>query len=117
MCEVFFSPRYGDGVDALSVDRLDQTGIRSVFIRCANDEVFFEGFLENRQELTRRTEQLIQRYDTGRTQVGVGPLIPWGWSAEAFEDAIQLSQQKQVLLHLHTSETPEYNDLVRQRTG
>src|SRR5262249_13808727 len=30
---------------------------------------------------------------------------------------IQLSQNKDVLIHLHTSETPEYNDLVRQRTG
>src|SRR5262245_6052600 len=117
LCEVFFSPHLDEGVDELSVDRLDRTGIRSWFFRCANDEVFFEGFLEKRQEITRRTEQLIKNHETGRTQVGVGPLIPWGWSAKAFEDAIQLSQSKDVIIHLHTAETPEYNDLVRQRTG
>src|SRR5262249_30682408 len=74
------------------------------------------GFLESRHDIIQRTKELL-KHETGITQVGIGPLIPWGWSAQAFEDAIQLSQSKDLIIHLHTAETPEYNDLVRQRTG
>jgi 5-methylthioadenosine/S-adenosylhomocysteine deaminase len=54
---------------------------------------------------------------SARNRIGVGPLIPWGSSPDAFRDAVELSSEHGVGIHLHTSETPEYNDLVRQRTG
>jgi 5-methylthioadenosine/S-adenosylhomocysteine deaminase len=117
ICEVFFTPHYSDGVDEIAVNSLDRTGIRSVFFRCSNDENFFEGFIETRSEIVKRSEHLICRCQTSRTRIGVGPLIPWGSSPEAFADTMQMSQSKQVPVHLHTAETPEYNDLVRQRTG
>jgi 5-methylthioadenosine/S-adenosylhomocysteine deaminase len=117
LCEVFCSPHYGDGVDEVAVNSLDQTGIRSVFFRCTNDEPFFDGFSEKRQEITRRSEHLLSRCQNDRTRIGVGPLAPWACTPEAFADAVQFSQERDVLLHLHTAETPEYNQMIRQRTG
>jgi 5-methylthioadenosine/S-adenosylhomocysteine deaminase len=119
ICEVFFSPHYADGVDEVSVASLDRTGIRSIFFRCSNDESFLDdAFLETRHNIVKRSERLIHHWKNhARTRVGIGPLVPWGASADAFEDAVQLSQENNVIMHLHTAETPEYNDLVRQRTG
>jgi 5-methylthioadenosine/S-adenosylhomocysteine deaminase len=118
VCEVFFSPHYEQEVDLLSAEALDRSGIRSVLFRCTNDEAFFEGFVETRAEIARRSERLIGGCQRGlRTRAGVGPLVPWGSSPDAFRDAVELSQQYGVGIHLHTAETPEYNDLVRERTG
>jgi len=118
ICEVFFSPHYEQEVDRVSTRALDEAGIRTVFFRCANDESFFEGFVETREEIADRSERLIADWmESARLRVGVGPLIPWGSSPEAFRDAVEISNEYGVGIHLHTSETPEYNDLVRQRTG
>src|SRR5207249_2053737 len=92
--------------------------IRTVFFRCTNDESFFPGFVETRQQIVDRADRLIGEWrGSERTRVGVGPLVPWGSSAESFRDAVDLSSEHGVGIHLHTSETPEYNDVVRQRTG
>jgi 5-methylthioadenosine/S-adenosylhomocysteine deaminase len=118
ICEVFFSPHYEQEVDRISTKALDASGIRTAFFRCANDESFFEGFVETRKQIVERSERLIADWrGNPRTRVGVGPLIPWGSSPDAFRDAVELSSEHGVGIHLHTSETPEYNDLVRQRTG
>ncbi len=118
ICEVFFSPHYEQEVDRLAARALDASGIRSLFFRTANDESFFDGFVETREEIVERSEQLIADWrDSTRTQVGVGPLVPWGSSADAFRDSADLSARHGVRVHLHTAETPEYNDLVRERTG
>jgi 5-methylthioadenosine/S-adenosylhomocysteine deaminase len=118
VCEVFFSPHYEQEADRIATRALDRSGIRTVFCRCSNDESFFEGFVETREEIVARSERLIADWQgSARTRVGVGPLVPWGSSAESFRDAVDLSGEHDVVIHLHTSETPEYNDLVRQRTG
>ncbi|MGH9116884.1 MAG: amidohydrolase family protein [Acidimicrobiales bacterium] len=118
VCEVFFSPHYGDHVDQLAADSLDRSGIRSVLFRCSNDVGFFEGFVETPKEIVDRSQALIRAFDSNpRTRIGVGPLVPWGSSAESFRDAVALSDEHGVGIHLHTAETPEYNDLVREQTG
>jgi 5-methylthioadenosine/S-adenosylhomocysteine deaminase len=118
VCEVFFSPHYDQEVDRLAARALDGSGIRTLFIRTANDESFFEGFVETREEITERSERLLADWaDSARTTIGVGPLIPWGSSADAFRDSIDLAGRHGTRVHLHTAETPEYNDLVRERTG
>lgn len=118
VCEVFFTPHYGQDVDHLAAEALDRSGIRSVLFRCTNDESFFEGFVESRQQIVERAERLIEAWrQSDRTRIGVGPLVPWGPSAESFRDAVELSEKHGALIHLHTAETPEYNELVRQRTG
>lgn len=118
ICEIFFSPHYSDGADEIAIAHLERTGIRTFFFRCSNDESFFDGFVETRAQILRRSRQLIRQWHhRDRVRVGVGPLIPWGSSPEAFEDAVALSQDEGIEIHLHTAETPEYNELVRQRTG
>ncbi|MBD0282055.1 MAG: amidohydrolase [Thermoleophilaceae bacterium] len=118
ICEVFFSPHYDQEVDALAARVLDRTGIRTVFFRCANDESFFEGFVERRDEIVVRSERLIAEVENAeRTAIGVGPLVPWGSSAGSFRDAVEISRRHGARIHLHTAETPEYNALVRERTG
>jgi 5-methylthioadenosine/S-adenosylhomocysteine deaminase len=118
ICEVFVCAHYADGVDEVCVAALARTGIRSIFCRCSNDESFFDGFIETRQDIISRSERLIRNWrDHERVSIGLGPLIPWGSSADAFVDAVHLSQENNVIIHLHTAETPEYNDLVRSRTG
>lgn len=118
VCEVFFSPHYEAGVDHVAAQALDDSGIRSVLFRCTNDESFFDGFVEDRGDIVRRMADLHDRWpNEGRTRVGGGPLIPWGSSAESFGDLVELSTDRGLPLHLHTAETPEYNDLVRERTG
>jgi len=118
ICEVFFSPHYDEDVDALSARALDESGIRSLFFRCANDVAFFDGFVESREAILERSERLIDGFaDSELTSVGVGPLVPWGSSGDAFRDAVELSARRDVRIHLHTAETPEYNDLVREQTG
>jgi 5-methylthioadenosine/S-adenosylhomocysteine deaminase len=118
ICEVFFSPHYDQEVDVLAARALDGSGIRSVLFRCANDESFFEGFVEGREEIVERSERLIGEFaGAARTAIGIGPLVPWGSSAESFRDAVELSLRHGARIHLHTAETPEYNALVRERTG
>jgi len=118
VCEVFFSPHYDQEVDRLALRALDSSGIRSLFFRCTNDESFFEGFVETREEIVERSERLIGDWgDSARTHVGVGPLVPWGSSSDAFRDSVDLAGKHGIKVHLHTAETPEYNDLVRERTG
>lgn len=55
ICEVFFSPHYEQEVDRISAKALDASGIRTVFFRCANDESFFEGFVETREQIGERS--------------------------------------------------------------
>ncbi len=118
VCEVFFSPHYDAAVDQVSAQALEASGIRSVLFRCTNDETFFEGFVEERRNVVRRLEDLHARWpNEGRTRIGGGPLVPWGSSADSFRDLVALSSDRKLPLHLHTAETPEYNDLVRERTG
>jgi 5-methylthioadenosine/S-adenosylhomocysteine deaminase len=118
VCEVFFSPHYDQEADMRAAEGLDRSGIRSVLFRCTNDEAFFEGFVEARPTIIQRSERLIQAWrGSSRTRVGVGPLVPWGSSAGSFLDAVELSKQYGVGIHLHTAETPEYNALVQERTG
>lgn len=118
ICEVFFSPHYEREVDQLAAKALDRSGLRSVLFRCSNDVTFFDGFVESRSDVVTRTEKLIEAWPSdGRTRVGAGPLVPWGSSEASFRDAVELSATYGVQLHLHTAETPEYNDLVRENTG
>jgi 5-methylthioadenosine/S-adenosylhomocysteine deaminase len=118
VCEVFFSPHYDQEADLRAAEGLDRSGIRSVLFRCTNDEAFFEGFVEARSAIVERSERLIQTWQgSARTRAGVGPLVPWGSSAGSFRDAVELSKQYGVGIHLHTAETPEYNALVEERTG
>jgi 5-methylthioadenosine/S-adenosylhomocysteine deaminase len=118
VCEVFFSAHYEQEVDRLAARALHSSGIRSLFFRCSNDEAFFDGFVETREEIVERSERLIADWaGSARTSVGVGPLVPWGSSADSFRDSADLASRHRVKLHLHTAETPEYNDLVRERTG
>jgi 5-methylthioadenosine/S-adenosylhomocysteine deaminase len=118
VCEVFFSSHYDQEADLRAAEGLDRSGIRSVLFRCTNDEAFFEGFVETRSAIVERSERLIQTWqESARTRVGVGPLVPWGSSAGSFRDAVELSKQYGVGIHLHTAETPEYNALVQERTG
>lgn len=118
VCEVFFSPHYDARVDHVAAQALDDSGIRSVLFRCTNDESFFDGFVEARGDIVRRMADLHDRWpNEGRTRVGGGPLIPWGSSAGSFGDLVEVSADRGLPLHLHTAETPEYNDLVRERTG
>ncbi|CAN5545576.1 hypothetical protein BH24ACT15_BH24ACT15_29310 [soil metagenome] len=118
VCEVFFSSHYPDGADQIAAQGLDAAGIRATLARCTNDESFFDGFVENRTDIVQRSEELIaqwQKHD--RISIGVGPLVPWGSSEGSFRDAVGLSEDHDARIHLHTAETPEYNDLVRERTG
>jgi 5-methylthioadenosine/S-adenosylhomocysteine deaminase len=118
VCEVSFSPHYDQEVDRLALRALDGSGIRSLFFRCTDDESFFEGFVETREEIVERSERLIGDWgDSAQTHVGVGPLVPWGSSSDAFRDSVDLAGNHGIKVHLHTAETPEYNDLVRERTG
>lgn len=118
ICEVFFSPHYEQEVDRLAARALDATGIRSLFFRSTNDESFFDGFVETREEIIERSERLIADWvGSERTQIGVGPLVPWGSSPDSFRDSVDLGERHDVRVHLHTAETVDYNDLVRARTG
>jgi 5-methylthioadenosine/S-adenosylhomocysteine deaminase len=118
VCEVFFSPHYDQEVDHVALSALSDSGIRSMFVRCANDVSFFDGFVETRSRIRERSEQLIAEWAArDRATVGIGPLVPWGSSPDAFRDAVELSHEYDVRIHLHTAETSEYNDLVRSQTG
>ena len=115
---MFFAAHYEQEVDRLAARALDSSGIRSLFFRCSNDEAFFDGFVETREEIVERSERLIADWaGSARTSVGVGPLVPWGSSADSFRDSADLASRHGIKLHLHTAETPDYNDLVRERTG
>jgi 5-methylthioadenosine/S-adenosylhomocysteine deaminase len=118
VCEVFFSNRYTDGADELAARALADTGIRGVFFRCSNDEEFAPGFVEGTQEIASRSRNLIATWRAHqRIRVGIGPLVPWTATDEYWADTAALARDAGVGVHLHTAETPEYNELVKSRTG
>ena len=117
VCEIFFSSRYTDGADALAAEALDKTGIRTLLFRCSSDEEFAPGFIETTGEIDTRSKALLQNWRAhDRVGVGVGPLVPWTATDEYWADTCAL-RDAGVGVHLHTAETPEYNDLMVARTG
>ena len=117
VCEIFFSSRYTDGADALAAEALDETGIRALLFRCSSDEEFAPGFIETTGEIDTRSKTLLQNWRAhDRVGVGVGPLVPWTATDEYWADTCAL-RDAGVGVHLHTAETPEYNDLMQARTG
>ena len=117
VCEIFFSSRYTDGADALAAEALDETGIRALLFRCSSDEEFAPGFIETTGEIDTRSKTLLQHWRAhDRVGVGVGPLVPWTATDEYWADTCAL-RDAGVGVHLHTAETPEYNDLMVARTG
>ncbi|MGM0931063.1 MAG: amidohydrolase family protein [Actinomycetota bacterium] len=117
VCEVFFSNRLEDGADALAANALDATGLRSILFRSSNDLPFAPGFAEDLEDIERRSNELINRWSgSSRTGIGVGPLVPWAATRDYWEQT-KVFVESGVRAHLHTAETPEYNDLVRAQTG
>ncbi|MGD9764626.1 MAG: amidohydrolase family protein [Candidatus Binatia bacterium] len=118
VCEVFFSTRYGEGADALAANAIAEAGIRGVFFRCSNDEEFAPGFVESTAEIASRTRKLVDAWSGHeRLRIGIGPLVPWTATEEYWADTVALARDRNLAVHLHTAETPEYNDLVQARTG
>lgn len=118
VCEIFFSSRYDDGADEIAVAALAETGIRGLFFRCSNDEEFAPGFHEATIDISTRSQRLIETWRTDkRVHVGVGPIVPWSASENYWADTVDLVTNKAVPVHLHTAETPEYNDLISARSG
>ena len=116
VCEVFFSNRLGDGADALAAAAMDRMGLRSVLFRCSNDLPFAPGFVEGLADIDRRSRALLDRWKgSDRTGIGVGPLVPWSATRDYWEHTRELIAGG-VRAHLHTAETPEYNELVREKT-
>jgi 5-methylthioadenosine/S-adenosylhomocysteine deaminase len=116
-CEVFFSNRLGDGADELAAAALDKMGLRSVLFRCSNDLPFAPGFVEGLDDIDRRSRALLNTWArSDRTGIGVGPLVPWSATRDYWDHTRELVADG-VRAHLHTAETPEYNDLVREQTG
>lgn len=117
ICEIFFSARYPEGADTAAANALDEAGIRALFFRCSNDEEFAPGFIETTGDIDRRSKELINDWqEHTRINIGVGPLVPWTATDEYWADTCGL-RDNGVGVHLHTSETPEYNDLMMQRSG
>ena len=118
VCEVFFSTRYDDGADELALKALAESGIRGLFFRCSNDDDFAPGFIESTVDISSRSRRLINAWaKNDRIRVGVGPIVPWSATESYWADTVDLASSGSVPVHLHTAETPEYNDLVQSRTG
>ena len=118
VCEVYFSTRYGDGADTLAAQAMAGAGVRGILFRCSNDEDFAPGFLESTEEIARRSRTLVDAWsEHPRLRAGVGPIVPWAATDEYWADTMSLVRDHGVGVHLHTAETPEYNDLVQARTG
>lgn len=118
ICEVFFSTRYADGADELAMKALAECGIRALFFRCSNDEEFAPGFLESTVDISGRSRELLKTWKGNeRLGVGVGPIVPWSATESYWADTVDMARDGDTLVHLHTAETPEYNDLVQARTG
>ncbi len=117
VAEVFFSHRLPDGADQLAVGEIDRLGLRGLFFRCSNDLPFAPGFVEELDDIERRTRELMAAWDANpRIQVGAGPLVPWTATRDYWAQTSAMAGEG-TRIHLHTAETPEYNDLVRQRFG
>ena len=118
VCEVYFSTRYADGADTLAAQAMAEAGIRGLLFRCSNDEEFAPGFIESTEEIARRSRSLVDAWSGhARVTAGIGPIVPWAATENYWADTMALARDHDVGVHLHTAETPEYNDLVQARTG
>jgi len=117
VCEVFFSNRFGDATDGLAAAALDRLGLRSILFRCSNDLPFAPGFVESLDDIGRRSSALIDEWSAStRTGIGVGPIVPWAATPDYWAQTREFADSG-VGVHLHTAETPEYNDLIAEQTG
>jgi 5-methylthioadenosine/S-adenosylhomocysteine deaminase len=118
VCEIFFSSRYEDGADVLAARALADTGIRSLFVRCSNDEELAPGFVESTVNIANRSRALIDAWaGHERLAVGVGPLAPWSATEEYWADTLAFAHNHDTEIHLHTAESADYNVLMQERTG
>lgn len=116
VAEVFFSNRYADGADELAMAALESCGIRATLYRCSSDLEFAPGFIEDLDVIASRSRTLLETVGEGRVAAGIGPLVPWSATRDYWDQTVELAAEG-ARVHLHTAETPEYNQLVRDATG
>lgn len=115
VAESFYSAQYDDGVDQIAMAALVESGIRGGFFRNSND-LPLRGWAESLTDMTRRTAELQAAARGSLIEVGAGPVTPiaasmdyWCAAAEQLADGVRM--------HLHTSETDEYDAATQALHG
>ena len=111
---------YKESVDERCVRAFEKMGIRGILSRGYVDGTFFPGYTEAKEDIINRMEKLIQdwhRAANDRIRIQLAPLVPWACSPDLFRETRKLADKHGIGIHLHTAETPDYNNLVKQNFG
>ena len=118
VCEVFFSPHYDQEVDHCRARRSTARGSA----RCSSAAPTTSRSSTASSRPGRRSSSARERLiaEFGRRRIArrsaSARWCPGGRAPTSFRDAVELAAARR-RIHLHTAETPEYNDLVRERDG
>ncbi|QGG58651.1 amidohydrolase family protein [Paenibacillus sp. B01] len=105
-----------DGV----LQAMRESGIRGYLARGGVDLSYEERLREEEEDIFRRTEEALERWDGeagGRLRIAMGPLNLYGCSRQFLERAGRFSRERGLIAHIHVAETSSQIENTLERFG
>lgn len=110
----------GVNVDRATAKAIQETGHRQFLALCFTDQNHYPQAIEEKERIVARCRESIQTYhdtENGRLKMLVGPELPWGSSADMFQETVRLAKAFGIGLHMHTNENENWFELGREAHG
>ena len=94
--------------------------LRYVLARAYTNQMNSPEYIEDNATIERLTSELIEQYhgsSDGRIRIELSPNLPWALSNEGFRLTRRLADKYKVGIHMHTSESAGYADLIEKAFG
>lgn len=119
--ENIFCPRADGREPERSAFRaMRDSGIRGTVARAFEAVHFDPAFVETAEEQDRRVRGLCDEWhgaENDRLRLSIGPLLPWVVDEVLFRATRRLADELGLQLHMHVSESPEFNRLIAKYFG
>jgi 5-methylthioadenosine/S-adenosylhomocysteine deaminase len=117
---IFMPPRDATDPEDAAFRALRDSGIRGTVARATETRHFDPRFCETTVEQARRVERLAVSWhgsEGGRLRLSIGPLLPWVMDENGFRETVRIARENGLSLHMHVSESPEFNRLIARHFG
>lgn len=122
LCEFFYTTQSEELAHAV-IKGMQETGIRSVFIRTFQDTGLEYGmpecFIEKADDAMRKVEALVKTYQ-GRSdmlQIWTGPDVTWSTTREGYQAMLEYCLSENVNYSMHIQETEVDNQMTNRYYG
>lgn len=110
----------GNRLYRAALQRAGRYGLLYVLARGYTDRMNSPEYVEELPAIERSLRELIEEFHgsgDGRLRVFPSPMLPWALSLEGYRLTRELADRYGVGIHMHTSETSGYADLIEKAFG